>query len=148
MTFARTVFIAAGMWGIAVLTPFYWLVDVTGRRYDPPTAHPHFYYGFVGVALAWQIAFLVIGSNPARFRPLMIPGMLEKFGYVATLAVLYAWGRIGPADALAAVPDGVLGLLFILAFLRTRRVSRLRVRVGLLNRALDRTPDALARPVE
>ena len=120
MRFARTVFVLAGIWGIVVLTPFYWLVDVTGRRYDPPTAYPHFFYGFFAVALAWQIAFLVIGSNPARFRALMIPAMLEKLGYVATLAVLYGHGRITSVDAQAAVPDGLLGLLFILAFVKTR----------------------------
>ena len=120
MRFAQVVFIGAGIWGIAVLTPFYWLVDVTGRHYDAPTTYPHFFYGFVAVALAWQIAFLVIGSNPTRFRALMIPGMLEKFSYVATLAVLYAQGRIAQVDALAAVPDGLLALLFIVAFVRTR----------------------------
>lgn len=120
MTFARIVFVVAGIWGIVVLTPFYWLVDVTGRRYDSPTAFPLFFYGFLAVALAWQIAFLVIGSNPARFRALMIPAMLEKFGYVATLAVLYGHGRITSVDAQAAVPDGLLGLLFILAFVKTR----------------------------
>ena len=120
MRFARIVFVVAGIWGIVVLTPFYWLVDVTGRRYDPPTAYPHFFYGFFAVALAWQIAFLVIGSDPARFRTFMIPAMLEKFGYVATLAVLYGHGRITSVDAQAAVPDGLLGLLFILAFVKTR----------------------------
>ncbi len=122
MKFARIVFVVAGLWGLAVLTPFYWLVDVTGRRYDPPT-YPHFFYGFIAVALVWQIAFLVIGSNPTRFRTLMILAILEKFGYVATLAVLYGQGRIAPADAAAAVPDGLLGLLFMLAFVKTRAVS-------------------------
>lgn len=120
MRFARIVFVVAGIWGIVVLTPFYWLVDVTGRRYDPPATYPHFFYGFFAVALAWQVAFLVIGSNPARFRTFMIPAMLEKLGYVATLAALYGQRRIAPVDALAAVPDGLLGLLFILAFVKTR----------------------------
>ena len=120
MRFARIVFVVAGIWGIVVLTPFYWLVDVMGRSYDPPAAYPHFFYGFVAVALVWQIAFLVIGSDPARFRTFMIPAMLEKFGYVATLAVLYGQGRITSVDAQAAVPDGLLGLLFILAFVKTR----------------------------
>jgi hypothetical protein len=68
----------------------------------------------------WQIAFLVIGSNPTRFRALMILAMLEKGGDVATLAVLYGHGRITSVDAQAAVPDGLLGLLFILAFIKTR----------------------------
>jgi hypothetical protein len=124
MKFAQIVFTVAGIWGIVVLTPFYWLVDVTGRTYDPPSSYPHFFYGFFGVALAWQIAFLVIGSSPARFRPLMIPAMLEKFGHVATLMVLYGQHRIAQIDAQAAVPDGLLGLLFVVAFVKTGRSER------------------------
>lgn len=120
MRFAKIVFLGAGIWGIAVLTPFYWLVDLTGRRYDPPTAHPHFFYGFFAVALAWQLAFLVISWSPVRFRALMIPAIVEKFGYVATLAMLRWQGRIAWVDAQAAIPDGLLGLLFILAFVRKR----------------------------
>lgn len=120
MRFAKIVFLGAGIWGIAVLTPFYWLVDLTGRRYDPPTAHPHFFYGFFAVALAWQLAFLVISWSPVRFRALMIPAIVEKFGYVATLAMLRWQGRIAWVDAQAAIPDGLLGVLFILAFVRTR----------------------------
>lgn len=124
MKLARIVFIVAGIWGIVVLTPFYWLIDITGRQYSPPTEYPHFFYGFLAVALVWQIAFLVIGSSPARFRPLMIPCILEKFGYVATLAVLYGKAHISAIDALAAVPDGLLGLLFIAAFVKTRSAAR------------------------
>ena len=124
MRFARIVFLGAGVWGIAVLTPLFWLIDVTGRRYSPPTDYPHFFYGFFSVAMAWQIAFLIIGSNPTRFRPLMIPGMLEKFGYVITLAVLYGQARISAIDAQAAVPDLLLGLLFIVAFAKTRTSHR------------------------
>src|SRR5215510_11916456 len=124
MRFAKVVFVVAGIWGLAVLPPFYWLVDITGRRYDVPTQYPHFFYGFMSITLAWQIAFLVIGSDPARFRPLMIPSMLEKFGYVVTLSVLYARGRVPWADAQALVPDLILGLLFVAAFLKTRVASR------------------------
>lgn len=90
MKFARIVFIAAGVWGIVVLTPLYFLVDVTGRQYAPPTDYPGFFYGFLSVAIAWQIAFLVIGSSPERFRPFMIPAIVEKLGYVGTLVVLAA----------------------------------------------------------
>jgi hypothetical protein len=74
--------------------------------------------------MAWQIAFLVIGSNPARFRPLMLPSIIEKFGHVITLIVLYFRARIVAADAVAAVPDLVLGLLFIVAFAATRAPRR------------------------
>ena len=119
MTFPRVVFLAAGVWGLVVLPPLYFLIDVTGRHYAAPVDYPHFFYGFLSVALAWQFAFLVIGSNPARFRPLMIPAMLEKFGHVAGVAVLYGQGRLPVADATAAVPDALLGLLFVAAFAMT-----------------------------
>jgi hypothetical protein len=121
MIFARIVFTIAGIWGIVVLTPFYWLVDVTGRHYAPPADYPHFFYGFFAVALAWQIAFLIIGSNPLRFRALMIPAVIEKLGFVTTLLLLYSQARVPAIDAQAAVPDGLLGLLFIAAFVKTRR---------------------------
>ena len=124
MRFAKIVFIVAGVWGIVVLTPLFFLLDVTGRQYAPPTAYPQFFYGFLSVAMAWQIAFLVIGSSPARFRPLMIPSILEKLGYVALLMVLYSQGRISPADASAAVPDLLLGVLFIAAFVKTATADR------------------------
>jgi hypothetical protein len=119
MKFARAAFIGAALWGVGVLTPFYWLVDVTGRQYLPPTDYPQFFYGFFGVALAWQIAFFIIGTNPVRYRALMIPGMLEKFGHVATVVVLYGQSRISTRDAQAAIPDLLLGLLFVVAFAKT-----------------------------
>jgi hypothetical protein len=120
MRLARFVFIGAGIWGIAVLTPLYWLVDISGRHYTVPTDYPQFFYGFIGVAIAWQIAFLIIGSSPARFRTFMIPAMIEKFGYVGTLLFLYSQSRISALDMQPAIPDGLLGLLFVAAFLRTR----------------------------
>ena len=119
MRFARVVFTLAGIWGLVVLAPLFFLVDISGRPYATPTEYPHFFYGFVSVALAWQIAFLIIGRDPARFRPLMIAAILEKLGYVGILAVLWARGTIGGVDAQAAVPDGILGLLFVVAFIRT-----------------------------
>ena len=120
MKFAKYVFIGAGIWGIVVLTPLYWLVDISGRHYAPPTDYPAFFFGFIAVALVWQIAFLMIGSNPARFRPLMIPAMLEKFSYVSTLLVLYGRSRISAIDVQPAIPDGLIGLLFVAAFWATR----------------------------
>src|ERR1043165_2977125 len=98
MRFAKFTFIGAGIWGIVVLVPLYWLVDISGRTYAAPADYPHFFYGFLSVAMAWQIAFLVIGSNPVRFRPLMFPSIVEKLGHVGTVAVLYSKGRIPLVD--------------------------------------------------
>ncbi|MBM3777480.1 MAG: hypothetical protein FJW23_04455 [Acidimicrobiia bacterium] len=119
MSFARIVFAAAGVWGLVVVTPLYFQMDVTGRPYPPPTEYPHFFYGFLAVTLAWQVAFLVIALNPTRLRAIMIPCVIEKLGYVATVTVLHSQGLISMDDALTAAPDLVLGLLFIMAFART-----------------------------
>jgi hypothetical protein len=119
MRFAKVVFIAAGVWGIVVLTPLYFLIDISGRQYAAPTTYPQFVYGFLSVAMAWQIAFLMIGTSPVRFRPLMIASMVEKFGHVMTVAVLYGQARISRLDAMAAGPDLLLGVLFIAAFVKT-----------------------------
>ncbi len=66
-------------------------------------ASPQFYYGCLSVAMAWQIVFLAIGSDPARFRPLMIPAIVDMHGYVLILAVLYGLARIPAMDAAPAV---------------------------------------------
>lgn len=121
MKFAKYTFIGAGIWGLAVLLPFYALIDVTGRRYAPPTDYPQFFWGFFSVAVAWQVAFLVIGADPVRFRPLMIPAIIEKMGYVGTLIVLYAGGRISALDFQPVLPDFALGVLFIASFAMTGR---------------------------
>ena len=131
MRFAKMVFMGAGVWGIAVLTPLYFLVDLNGRGYAAPVDYPQFFYGFLSVAMAWQFAFLVIGSSPARFRPLMIPGILEKLGHVAGVALLYGQRRLTSADAAAAGPDLLLAILFIISFVATRSArsnSRIAVR--------------------
>ena len=121
MKFAKIVFTGAGVWGILVLTPLYFLVDITGKPWPAPANYPHFFYGFIAVAMAWQVAFLIIGSNPARFRLMMLPAIIEKLAHVATVATLYARGRINQADAGTALPDLILGVLFVAAFARTPR---------------------------
>jgi len=81
MKFAKIVFLCAGIWGILILSPLYFMFDVIGRQDPPPITHPAFYYGFVGAGLSWQVAFLIIATNPSRFRPFMVAGMIEKFSY-------------------------------------------------------------------
>jgi hypothetical protein len=119
MKFARFVFIGAGIWGILLLTALYIAAGTIERQHVSLLADPQFFYGFMAVTMAWQFAFLVIGSDPARYRPLMLPSMVEKFFYLMTIAVLYLQGRITAADALANTPDLVLGVLFVIAFAKT-----------------------------
>jgi hypothetical protein len=131
MRFPRVVFTIAGIWGVLIMTPLYFTFDAIGRAYPPPITHPDLYYGFVGVTLAWQVAFLVIASDPVRHRTFMLVAILEKFLYVGTMIALYLRGQLLPAQAAAIiVPDALLGVLFVVAFFNTRgRGSDLRVRV-------------------
>ena len=122
MKFARVVFWIAGGWGVLVLTPLYFIFDMIGRQDPPPITHPAFYYGFVGIALAWQFAFFVIGSDPARFRPMMILSALEKFIYGVTLLVLFLQGHLHGTDLMLGGVDTLLGVLFLVAFVKTRAV--------------------------
>jgi vacuolar-type H+-ATPase subunit I/STV1 len=119
MKFAKIVFWIAAIWGFVILTPLYFMFDVIGRQDPPPITHPAFYYGFAGVALVWQVAFIMIARDPVRLRPMMIPAVLEKFGWLSTMAVLYLQHRIHSQDLGLGIVDGVLGVLFLIAFFRT-----------------------------
>src|ERR1700686_4232784 len=98
MKFAKAIFYIAFLWGILILTPLYFLFSVISRQDPPPITDPGFYYGFVGTALAFQFVFLLIARDPIRFRPIMIPSVLEKFAYGATLMVLFLQRRLHPQD--------------------------------------------------
>ena len=124
MRFAKTVFFVAGLWGLVVLMPLYFTFDILGRLYPPPITHPDFYYGFIGVAIVWQICFLVIGRDPVRFRPMMIPAALEKFVYVISLSALYLQGRLAAGQFAVVGPDLVLGVLFIVSFFKVEHAGR------------------------
>ena len=76
--FARRVFTVAGIYGLVVLVPFYFLERWLGENRPPAITHAEFYYGFAGVAVAWQVAFLIIGRDPVRYRLLMLPAILAK----------------------------------------------------------------------
>jgi hypothetical protein len=45
--------------------------------------------------------------------------VVEKFGYVLTMGVLYVNGRIAATDLAVIPPDLVLGILFAIAFVKT-----------------------------
>jgi hypothetical protein len=120
MKFAKILFWIAAVWGILILTPLYFMFDMIGRQDPPPITHPAFYYGFVGTGLAWQFAFLVIARDPVRFRPMMLPSIFEKFSYGIALTTLYLQHRLHPSDLVFGVVDLLFGLLFLVAFVRTR----------------------------
>lgn len=119
MKFAKIVFWIAGIWGLPIIAPLYFLFDVIGQKDPPPITHPGFYYGFVGTALAWQIAFCFMATDPVRYHPLMIPSMFEKFSWGIAVTTLVLEGRMHPSDLVFAGTDTLLGILFIVAYFKT-----------------------------
>ena len=118
MRFAKIVFWIAGIWGFLVLTPLFFMFDLIGRNDPPPITHPGFYYGFAAVGLTFQIVFIAIATDPARFRPMMIAAVIEKFSYVITVVALYLQRRMHAGDLVFAATDTLLGILFLVAYIR------------------------------
>jgi hypothetical protein len=119
MRFAKIVFWIAGIWGVLVITPLYFMFDLISRNDPPPITHPGFFYGFAGAALAWQIAFYFIAKDPVRHRPLMIPSIFEKFSYGLAVVVLVLQRRMHSSDLVFAGTDLLLGFLFVVAYFKT-----------------------------
>lgn len=122
--FARRVFFWAGIYGVLVLAPLYFMEEKLARDFPPSFSHPEQFYGFLGVALAWQFAFLLIASDVPRYRLFMLPAIAEKLlSSIATL-VLYGADRVAALTAAPAAVDLCLGLLFIVAFFRCRGLGQ------------------------
>jgi hypothetical protein len=120
MKFARWVFTIAGIYGVLILAPLFFMEKTIGLQDPPPITHPMFFYGFAGAGLAWQIAFLVIGRNPVRFRPMMLVALVEKIPYGVSGIVLYLQHRMhAPADLGFACIDLVWAALFVAAYFKT-----------------------------
>ncbi len=120
--FAERTFRWAGVYGIAVLLPQYFAEGGGGARSLPPLTHPAHFYGFIGVALAWQVVFLVISRDVARFRPLMLAAVIEKLAFgLPTLGLLLA-GRADAVIAAFAGIDLVLSALFVTSWRLSARL--------------------------
>lgn len=122
--FAHFVFLFAGLVGLAEIVPLYFYESTLGRTQPPPVTHPDFYYGFLGVALAWQIAFLIISRDPLRYLPLMPALFLEKLLYPVAVLTLHLQGRV-PAQMMGgAAVDVVWLVLFVVVWVKLRAVER------------------------
>lgn len=114
MKFAKILFNVAGVYGVLALAPQYFM--------EPPgLTRPEFFYGFIGVALAWQIFFLIIARDPVRYRLAIIPAILEKIAFGAAAVALYLQGRLTVPVLGAGLVDLLFALLFFVAFRKLPR---------------------------
>jgi len=120
MRFAKIVFLIASIYGLLILTPIYFMENKIGRDTPPAITHPEYFYGFVGVGLAWQVLFLVLSTDPVRYRAMILPSILEKISYGIALAVLYSQHRL-PLSVLAiGSGDWIFAFLFLAAYFKTK----------------------------
>jgi hypothetical protein len=123
VTFAKRVFLTAGVIGLLTLLPQFFMEGRIGRDFPPPITHPEHFYGFVGVGTVWQIMFLIIATDPVRLRPAMIAAVLEKLSFGVPVIGLYVQGRV-PAMLLGfGLFDLFLGLLFVLSYRATAEAA-------------------------
>jgi hypothetical protein len=113
MRFARWTFLAAGVYGLLVLVPQYF-IEATGA--GPVITLPEFYYGFLGVAVAFQLVFIVISTDPQKYQALILPAIIEKFSFAIAVAVLVYMGRTSGQIVWGAAIDLVLGILFAISW--------------------------------
>jgi hypothetical protein len=120
MKFAQRVFLVAGIYGVLTLLPQYFLEGRIAME-NPPMMHPEYFYGFIGVALAWQCAFLLVARDVQRYRPFMLAAVLEKLSFGLAVPVLYAQGRVAALVAGVGVIDLLLAVLFVADEMSQRR---------------------------
>lgn len=124
MRFAKVVFLVAGTYGVLVLTPLYFLEGRIGREQPPAITHPEYFYGFIGAGLAWQVLFLVLSTDPIRYRAMILPSILEKISYGIALIVLFSQGRIAASLMAIGSMDWIWAALFAVAYSLTGKTDR------------------------
>jgi len=124
MKFARYTFLVAGIYGLLALVPHYFAENSIGHDYPPAVTHAEYFYGFVGIAVVFQLVFLVIATDPVRYGVLILVSILEKLSFGIPALILHFQGRIAPPLFLGGLIDLVLCALFTVSYLMLRRSER------------------------
>src|SRR5262245_59841684 len=118
--FAQRLFLVAGIYGMVVIVPMFFLERLFGEYNPPPITRAEFYYGFLCVALVWQIVYLMLSRDPLRLRPMIIPAIMGKAGFAISVFALFARGRLEARNLVLPSTDLVLAALFVWAYIALR----------------------------
>ena len=120
MKFAKIVFRVAGIYGLLILAPIYFMENKIGQDTPPAITHPEYFYGFIGLGLAWQFLFLVLSTDPVKYRAMILPSILEKISYGIALAVLFSQHRLPVSVLAVGSVDWIFALLFLAAYFKSK----------------------------
>lgn len=120
----KKIYFYAAVYGILVLFPQYFMETKTGIDFPPPITHPEFFYGFTGLALVWQFAFIIISKDPVRYKPIMPVTVLEKASFGFAAVILFILGRVPSLVLFFGSIDLFLMCLFIYSYLNTTDLER------------------------
>jgi hypothetical protein len=120
MKFAKTVFLVAGIYGVVILTPIYFMEGKIGRETPPAITHPEYFYGFLRAGLSWQVLFLVLSRDPQRYRAMILPSVLEKVSYGIAVIFLFVQHRLPLSVLTIGSVDWAFAALFIAAYIATK----------------------------
>lgn len=113
MRATKIIFWIAALFGIVALVPGFFAES----QIQPAISHPEFYYGFHGLALVFQIIFIMIARDPIRYRSLIPIAILEKASFFVPSLILWLQGRLAVGGPfVGAMIDGLFLLLFVLAW--------------------------------
>jgi protein-S-isoprenylcysteine O-methyltransferase Ste14 len=121
MKFTRYTFLIAGIYGLLVLVPQYFMEAKVGVDNPPAITHPEYFYGFVGVAVAFQLVFIIISTDPLKYRRFIPACLVEKFSFGLAVAVLVLTGRTSGPIIAGAAGDLLLGILFTVSWFTTAK---------------------------
>jgi hypothetical protein len=111
---ARTIYRGAAIYGAIVLLPAY-LIPL-------PDPYKLTQIGFVGLALAFQGLFWIIGGDPLRYRRLVPLTVFEKLCFGVPAVAYRARGQTDAITGAFGAIDLLIGGLFVIVWIRLRRL--------------------------
>jgi hypothetical protein len=103
-----------------ILAPIYFIKNKIGQETPPAITHPEYFYGFLGVALSWQVLFLILIERSGavlRDDPPVHSGKNQLWDCVDCSLV----ARPDPGFTLAiGSVDWILAFLFLAAYFMTK----------------------------
>lgn len=114
-TFARRVLIGAAIYGFLAIPQLYFT--------DAPDPHRIMYFAFAGIALVFQGVFLVIARSPAKYAAFLPLCIFEKMSFGIPAVAFWTQGQVPDNLALGGAVDVLLGILFIVTWLKMRKAA-------------------------